>query len=303
MIYTVTFNPALDYVIEVPELHMNKTNRSRHEQIFPGGKGINVSIVLKHLGIDSTALGFTAGFTGMALTEALKKEAIHTDFIHLSEGQSRINIKIRNMESMEINGSGPQIPQEAVDQLLKQLEQLTKEDILVLAGSVPQCLGDGIYSDILQKVSEKGSSFVVDATGELLLKTLPFHPFLIKPNQDELGEFFHTDIVSEAGIICYAKQLQKEGARNILVSRGGKGAVLVAENGEVHTAKAPKGTLVNAVGAGDSMVAGFLAGWQQYGSYKKALDMSVACGSASAFSEGLAEPETVKRLLQQLENN
>lgn len=298
MIYTVTCNPALDYVIEVPELQMNKTNRSFHEHIFPGGKGINVSIMLKHLGQESTALGFLAGFTGTAICEALKQEEIQTDFIQLDEGQSRINIKIKNMESMEINGSGPAITEAAVESLMKKLDALTKEDVLVLAGSVPKCLGDTIYSEILQRVRK--SRVVVDATKKLLLNTLPLHPFLVKPNQDELGELFQTEIQSEEEVIYYAKELQKKGAQNVLVSRGGEGAILAAQNGEIYKGKAPEGILVNAVGAGDSMVAGFLVGFEKSGSYEEALKMSVACGSATAFSEQFARAEEVTHLLEQM---
>lgn len=293
MIYTVTFNPALDYVIHVENLKLGMVNRTAQEAVFYGGKGINVSWVLKNLGVDSVALGFLAGFTGTAIEDGLKKNGIQTDFIRLSEGMSRINIKLKAGEETEINGSGPEIKQEAIAQLFQKLEALQEGDVLVLAGSIPGCLPDDIYEQIMKALEHKKIRIVVDATKDLLKNVLKYHPFLIKPNNHELGEMFGKVLSGDEEIIYYAKELQKAGAVNVLISMAGDGAILVEESGSVHKIGVPKGKVKNSVGAGDSMVAGFLAGYLQTKDYEEALKMGTAAGSATAFSEGLAEKELV----------
>ncbi len=300
MIYTVTFNPALDYIVSVPDFQMGRTNRSVAEQIFPGGKGVNVSIVLKNLGVKSIALGFTAGFVGEEIRRRLKLSGVPEEFIPLNSGCSRINFKWKESEGTEINGKGPEIPKEALEELLRRLNRLEKTDILVLAGSIPECLPKTIYRDILSMVSDRGISAVVDASGSLLSEVLPYHPFLIKPNHHELGELFGVKLTSREEAVPYAEKLRTMGASNVLVSMAGKGAVLVDAQGKIHMASAPEGVLVNAVGAGDSMVAGFLAGWLKTGDYAYAFRMGLAAGSASAFSETLATAEEVEKLRAQL---
>ena len=296
MIYTVTFNPSLDYIVSVKDFQMGKTNRTCAEQMLPGGKGINVSTVLHNLGIENTALGFTAGFTGEELLRQMKDIGFHCDFIRLENGCSRINIKMKDFDGTEINGQGPSISRNAIRQLMAKLDRLKKDDILVLAGSIPESIPDSIYRDILAALQKRGIHFVVDATGNLLLNVLEYHPFLIKPNNHELGEIFSVVLNTREDVVPYAKKLQEKGAGNVLVSMAGQGAVLVAENGEVHMQPAPKGTLVNAVGAGDSMVAGFLAGWTTKQDYRHAFHMGVSAGSASAFSELLASREEIYRI-------
>lgn len=294
MIYTVTFNPSLDYIVSMKDFTMGMTNRTAAEQIFPGGKGINVSIVLRNLGIQNTALGFTAGFTGEQIEKETKSIGLCTDFIHLDSGFSRINVKLKDYDGTEINGMGPEITEEAVRQLYGKLDRLREGDVLVLAGSIPKCLPDSIYSDILERLKGKGILFVVDAAKELLLNVLQYGPFLIKPNNHELGEIFGVKLHTREEALPYAKKLKEKGAKNVLVSMSGQGAVLVDETGNVHALEAPKGTLVNAVGAGDSMVAGFLAGWTETKDYDHAFRMGLSAGSASAFSENLATKEEVK---------
>lgn len=294
MIYTVTFNPSLDYIVSMKDFTMGMTNRTDAEQIFPGGKGINVSIVLNNLGIENTALGFTAGFTGEQIEKETKSIGLRTDFIHLDSGFSRINVKLKDYDGTEINGMGPEITEEAVRKLYGKLDCLREGDVLVLAGSIPKCLPDSIYSDILERLKGKGILFVVDAAKELLLNVLQYGPFLIKPNNHELGEIFGVKLHTREEALPYAKKLQEKGAKNVLVSMSGQGAVLVDETGDVHDLEAPKGTLVNAVGAGDSMVAGFLAGWTETKDYDHAFRMGLSAGSASAFSENLATKEEVK---------
>lgn len=294
MIYTVTFNPSLDYIVSMKDFTMGMTNRTAAEQIFPGGKGINVSIVLRNLGIQNTALGFTAGFTGEQIEKETKSIGLCTDFIHLDSGFSRINVKLKDYDGTEINGMGPEITEEAVRQLYGKLDRLREGDVLVLAGSIPKCLPDSIYSDILERLKGKGILFVVDAAKELLLNVLQYGPFLIKPNNHELGEIFGVKLHTREEALPYAKKLKEKGAKNVLVSMSGQGAVLVDETGNVHALEAPKGTLVNAVGAGDSMVAGFLAGWTETKDYDHAFRMGLSAGSASAFSENLATKDEVK---------
>lgn len=301
MIYTVTFNPSLDYIVGVNDFQLGMTNRTCSEQMFAGGKGINVSIVLKNLDIDSTALGFIAGFTGEEIRGQLEDMGICSDFIKLDQGLSRINVKLKSIDGTEINGAGPVIDRQALDRLFEKLDTLQEGDTLILAGSIPASMPDSIYSDIMKRLYGKGVTFVVDATKDLLMNVLKYHPFLIKPNNHELGEIFGVKISERSEAAPYAKKLQEMGARNVLVSMAGKGAVLLAEDGGIYEGPAPKGTLVNAVGAGDSMVAGFVAGWMEQKNYEHAFKMGVSTGSASAFSEKFAtraEVEAVYRTLK-----
>ncbi|MGN1028230.1 MAG: 1-phosphofructokinase [Faecousia sp.] len=300
MIYTVTFNPSLDYIVDVENFRLGMTNRTCSEQMMAGGKGINVSIVLQNLGIENTALGFIAGFTGEEIRRQVSQIGIRAQFISIPEGISRINLKLRSIDGTEINGMGPTIGQAQLDALYEKLDTLTDQDTLVLAGSIPASMPSSIYSDIMERLQEKGVTFVVDATKQLLLNVLRYKPFLIKPNNHELGELFGVTLSTREAVVPYARRLQERGARNVLISMAGQGAVLVAEDGSVHLTPAPKGTLVNAVGAGDSMVAGFLAGWQEQHDYGHAFRMGVAAGSASAFSRYLATREEVERVYTQL---
>lgn len=296
MIYTVTFNPSLDYIVSIDDFKLGKTNRTTKELMLPGGKGLNVSTVLHNLEVENTALGFTAGFVGEELKRLAKETGYHCDFIDVKNGVSRINVKLKDFDGTEINGMGPVIDEEALEKLWNKLEKLKKGDILVLAGSIPSGMSKNIYSEILKKLNGRGIDFVVDATKELLLNVLPYEPFLIKPNNHELGEIFGVTLSMKDEVVPYAKKLQEMGARNVLVSMAGEGAVFVDEHGNVYQLDAPKGTLVNAVGAGDSMVAGFLAGWEEKQEYAHAFRMSVAAGSASAYSELLATREEINNL-------
>ncbi len=302
-IYTLTFNPSLDYIVDVHEFELCKTNRTSKEKILPGGKGINVSKVLKNLGYESTALGFVAGFTGCEIERLVDEGGVKSRFIMLEDGESRINVKIRNIEGTEINGMGPRIASEDLDILDEHLDELQENDILVLAGNVSAGVNDSIYKDIMMRLQRKSVVIAVDATKTLLLSTLPCRPFLIKPNQDELEEMFNITLDSPEEILLHAKKLQDLGARNVLISRGGQGAILLTEEGVSYQANVPQGTLVNAVGAGDSMVAGFLAGYIQTGDYAHAFKMGIATGSASAFSENLATKSDVERLYDSIEVN
>lgn len=300
MIYTVTFNPSLDYIVSVPGFEMGKTNRTAYEQMLAGGKGINVSTVLGNLGIENIALGYVAGFTGDELIRRMKESGLKNDFIRIENGYSRINVKIRDFDGMEINGMGPVIGKEALEALMEKLEKLVEGDTLVLAGSIPESMPGTIYSDILERLQGRGIRFVVDATKDLLLNVLKFGPFLIKPNHHELGEIFGVELRTRESVVPYAAKLQERGARNVLVSMSGEGAVLLDEEGRVHALPAPKGTLINAVGAGDSMVAGFLTGWEERHDYEHAFRMGVASGSASAFSDYLATREEVMSVYERL---
>lgn len=300
MVYTVTFNPSLDYIVSLNGFEMGMTNRTREEQMLPGGKGINVSTVLQNLGVENTALGFTAGFTGIEIERMIEDIGFRCDFIRIPNGFSRINVKLKDFDGTEINGMGPAIQKKEVEELFRKLDRLQKGDVLVLAGSIPESLPDCLYRDILDRLSGKEILCVVDATRDLLLNVLKYQPFLIKPNNHELGEIFGVELQTREAVIPYARKLQEKGARNVLVSMAGEGAVLVAENGEVYGKPAPQGTLVNAVGAGDSMVAGFLAGWLEQRGYEHAFCMGVAAGSASAFSKYLATREEVQAVYQQL---
>jgi len=297
MIYTVTFNPSLDYIVTVEKFTCGIVNRTKKEVIFPGGKGINVSMVLKNLGHENTALGFLAGFTGREIQRLLEEKGIQTDFITVEDGLSRINVKLRSEQESEINGQGPAISTQDIGKLYEKLDALTDGDILVLAGSIPDVMPGSIYMDIMKYLQKKNLKIVVDATKDLLVNVLQYHPFLIKPNNHELGEIFGVTLRDKDEVITYAKKMQEKGARNVLVSMAGEGAVLVAEDGSVFKAEAPKGEVVNSVGAGDSMVAGFLAGFLETGTYEEAFQMGLCAGSASAFSENMATRQEVQGLL------
>lgn len=300
MIYTVTFNPALDYVVFLDKMMPGEVNRTKKEQIFYGGKGINVSIVLHNLGIESRALGFVAGFTGREIEHGVKTMGVDTDFIHLNSGLSRINVKIKALEESEINGQGPAILPEEIDMLLQKLDQLEDGDILVLAGAIPASLPEDMYERIMKRLQKKKIEIVVDATKDLLRNVLKYHPFLIKPNNHELGEMFGVTLTTDEEIITYAKKLQELGARNVLISMAKDGAILITEQEDVKRIGVPKGTVKNSVGAGDSMVAGFVASYSRDHDYQKALVYGAATGSATAFSEGLATKDVVDELLKQL---
>lgn len=300
MVYTVTFNPAVDYIVHTKELRAGATNRSDSEEIYFGGKGINVSIVLSELGVKSKALGFVAGFTGAAIEQGVSEKGIDADFVHLSGGFSRINVKIKSDEETELNGQGPKIPDEAVQQLFAKLDELQDGDTLVLAGSIPSSLPSDIYERILARLSGRKIRTVVDATKDLLVKVLKYQPFLIKPNNFELGEIFGVELHTTDEIVKYAEKLHEMGARNVLVSMAGDGAVLLDETGKTHVCGVCRGTVKNSVGAGDSMVAGFIAGCEKAG-YEYALRLGTAAGGATAFSEGLATKEKINELLAQLE--
>lgn len=300
MIYTVTFNPSLDYIVSVNDFQLGLTNRTDSELILPGGKGINVSTILMNLGIDSTAFGFAAGFTGEEIIREVEAMGIRSDFIKIDSGISRINLKLKNIDGTEINGSGPEISEEKIEELLRKLDILGEGDILVLAGSIPASMPADMYSTIMERLQHKNVTFIADATKDLLINVLKYKPFLIKPNNHELGELFDVKLTTREEVIPYGKKLQKQGARNVLISMAGEGAVLVAEDGSVYEAPAPKGTLVNAVGAGDSMVAGFTAGWIEKKDYRHAFYMGVSAGSASAFSEYLATKEEIMDLYEKV---
>ena len=301
MIYTVTFNPAIDYVVRLDTpLEVGTVNRAKGEDCVLGGKGINVSGVLAQLGCQSVALGFVAGETGAWLERGLAAQGLRTDFVHLAQGMTRINVKIKAGQETELNGAGPDIPADAMHRLEEQLDRLTEEDILILAGSIPQSLPQDTYEKLLARLEGHGVRTVVDATRDLLVNVLPYHPFLIKPNNHELGEILGKELTTDEEIIAAAHTLQQKGARNVLVSMAGDGALLLDETGTVHRMGCPKGRVVNSVGAGDSMVAGFVAGWQSTGDYLHALRLGTACGSATAFSLGLATKEKIDELMKQI---
>ena len=301
MIYTVTFNPSIDYIVNVDNFMTGVVNRTSKEIIFPGGKGINVSMVLKNLGEESTALGFMAGFTGDAITRLLQEKGVTADFIHVTEGLSRINVKLRAQTETEINGQGPKIASEDIRRLYGKLDALQDGDTLVLAGSIPDTMPESMYMDIMEHLQNKKLNIVVDATRDLLMNVLAYHPFLIKPNNHELGEMFDVVLKTNDEIVEYAKKLQEKGARNVLVSMAGDGAILITEEGEVHVTPCPKGEVKNSVGAGDSMVAGFITGYlRSNGDYNEALKMGTAAGSATAFSEDVATGEKIMKLYKTL---
>lgn len=300
MVYTVTFNPSLDYIVSVEDFRLGLTNRTDSEVILPGGKGLNVSIVLSNLGIENTALGFVAGFTGEEIVRRVEGMGVKSDFIRLREGISRINLKLKSIDGTEINGRGPRIGREAVGELMGRLDALGEGDVLVLAGSIPGSMPDETYGKIMERLAGRGVMTVVDATKNLLMNVLEYRPFLVKPNSHELGEIFGVELRDREEAIPYARRLRELGAVNVLVSMAGQGAVLAAGDGEVYAAAAPRGKLVNGVGAGDSMVAGFLAGWMERHEYGHAFRMGIAAGSASAFSELLATREEVTDLYRQM---
>lgn len=299
MVYTVTFNPAIDYVVHIEEMTIGSVNRAKCEELYFGGKGINVSIVLNELGIKSKALGFVAGFTGAAIEDGVKEKGIETDFVHLKNGFSRINMKIKSDDETELNGQGPIIDENALNELFCKLDGLKDGDTIVLAGSIPASMPTDIYEKILERLSGKNIKTVVDATKDLLLNVLKYKPFLIKPNNHELGEMFGVELKTSEEIAEYAQKLKDMGARNVLVSMAGDGALLIDENGKTHICGVCNGAVKNSVGAGDSMVAGFIAGLLQ-GDYEYALKLGTASGGATAFSDGLAKKDEIYRLLEQL---
>lgn len=300
MIYTVTFNPALDYVVQVNHFTPGMVNRTVKETIYYGGKGINVSAVLANLGYESTALGFVAGFTGEEIERGVRKLGFASDFIRVQKGMSRINVKLKSDLESEINGMGPEITPEDVNILLNKLEQLQEGDVLVLSGSIPASIDDTIYEQIMAMLDGRGIRIVVDAEKNLLLNVLRYHPFLIKPNNFELGEMFGAELRSDEDVVFYAKKLQEMGAENVLISMAGDGAILVTKQQEVYRLGVAQGTVRNSVGAGDSMVAGFLAGYLENGDFAHALKMGTAAGGATAFSDGLGEKELILKLYETL---
>lgn len=297
MIYTVTFNPSLDYIVSIRNFEEGSVNRASDEMILPGGKGINVSIVLNNLGMESHLLGFIAGFTGKEIERMVSDDGCISEFIKVDNGFSRINVKMRSEKESEINGIGPEISNSEMTQLLDKLDKLKEGDVLVLAGSIPASIPDTIYYDIMKMLSDRKIMIVVDATKDLLLNVLPLHPFLIKPNKQELAEMMNLENLSKEDIVKNAFELQKRGARNVLVSMAGEGAILVTEDGNVYSSAAHKGNVVNSVGAGDSMVAGFIYGYLKNKDYKEAFETGLCAGSASAFSQNLATKEQVEELL------
>lgn len=300
MIYTVTFNPSLDYIVSVDNFKLGLTNRTGSELLLPGGKGINVSTVLMNLGIESTALGFIAGFTGDEVVRRLEQMGVKNGFIRIPDGFTRINLKLKSIDGTEINGQGPEISEEKVEQLMVQLDELSEGDVLFLSGSIPASMPSDAYQKIMERLKDKAVRIIVDATQDLLMNVLPYHPFLIKPNNHELGDIFGVQLNTRKEVIPYGKKLQEMGAQNVLISMAGEGAVLIAADGRIFDAPAPKGVLVNGVGAGDSMVAGFMAGWMEKKDYEYAFHMGVSAGSASAFSENLATKEEIEAVYQQV---
>ena len=300
MLNTITLNPSLDYVVKVDNFKADALNRINSEQIYAGGKGINVSIVLKNLGVDNTALGYVAGFTGDEILRQIKDHNVDCDFVKLESGMSRINVKLKSDGETEINGAGPDISEKDLESLYEKINKLGKGDFLILSGSIPKSVPDDIYERIMKSLLDKEVEFIVDATKDLLLKVLKYRPFLIKPNHHELAEMFNVELKNDEDIIAYGKKLQEMGAKNVLISMAGDGAILLPENGEPIKREVPKGILKNSVGAGDSMVAGFLCGYLKNKDLGEAFKMGIATGSASAFSEELATKEEVENLLLQM---
>jgi len=300
LIYTVTFNPSLDYIVTVDDFKLGLTNRTTSELVLPGGKGINVSIVLSNLGIDNTAIYFSAGFIGDEITRKIKKSGINAEEIKIANGCSRINLKLKSIDGTEINGAGPNISKETINLFYEKLDMLKKDDTLVLAGSIPKTMPETIYSDIMKKLSVRGVRIVVDATKDLLMNVLEYKPFLVKPNNHELSEIFGLNLTTRESVVPYAKKLIEMGAQNVIVSMAGDGAVFVSSKNEVYLKEAPKGKLVNGVGAGDSMVAGFIAGYLTSKDLLHAFKMGISAGSASAFSEYLATKDEIEAVYQTL---
>ena len=299
MIYTLTCNPSVDYVVQMSEFQPGMVNRSFREQVFSGGKGINVAVILKNLGVPNRALGFLAGFTGDFIEQDLQAQGCQTDFVRLSGGFSRINIKIKGLEESEINGGGPAVDQEAMERLLEKINTLRKGDMLIISGSIPPSLPKDLYETILSLLAGRGVYAVVDTAGESLMKTLQYAPFLIKPNHQELEELAQSRLFTREEIIAQGKRLQEMGAQNVLISMAAEGAILLTADGRVLFGEAPRGVVRNSVGAGDSMVGGFVAGWLKTGSFRASLQWGIAAGSASAFCEGLATGEEIRRLYEE----
>lgn len=308
MIYTITFNPALDYTVQVEKFEIGKINRTKSENILAGGKGLNVSIILKRLGIENTALSFIAGFTGKELERKIRQYNIKTEFIETNRGYTRINVKISSLEKNSLiqesetalNGNGPEITEDDIEKLLQKIQNINSNDIVILSGNIPKCINENIYEIICKELDGNNVKFVVDASQKLLMNCLKYKPFFIKPNKEELEETFNTKIETKEEIIIYAKKLQEKGAQNVLISLGGDGAILLTEKNEVYYSNTPKGQVINTVGAGDSMVAGFVAGYLKKKDYKEALKLGIASGSATAFSAGLAMNEEINGLLKQI---
>jgi 1-phosphofructokinase len=288
VIYTTTLNPSIDYIAYVSDFEIGIMNRCQDSQYYPGGKGINVSMVLNTLGLDNIALGFVAGYTGCEIEKMLKDSGCHTDFIHLKQGCSRINVKIKSTEESELNGNGPVITKEALEFLYQKFEALKEGDLLILSGSIPESLSPDIYAKIMERCQNKNIEIIVDASGPLLMNTLKYHPYLIKPNNFELAECIGKTLNSKEDFIVGAKELHRLGAKNVMVSLGAQGALLLDETGKIHECPAPKGKAINSTGAGDSMIAGFLKGRSESEDMTHALEMAVAAGSATAFSMSLA---------------
>ena len=300
MIYTITFNPALDYITQVENFKIGKINRTKAEKILPGGKGLNVSIVLNNLKIKNTAIAFIGGFTGEELKNKIENYGIGTDFIKVTDGITRINIKINSDEETAINGQGPQIMEKEIKELLEKIDKMKNNDIVVISGNIPNGVPKTIYETICEKLAKKEILYIVDATRELLINVLRYKPFLIKPNKEEIEETFNVKLNNIEEIKTYARKLQEMGAQNVLVSLGGEGALLISKDKKEYYSKAPKGKVINTVGAGDSMVAGFLTGFLKTNKYENAFKMGIATGSASAFSENLATEEDVEKILHQM---
>ena len=301
MIYTVTLNPSIDYIVRLEKFTSGITNRTTSEEYYYGGKGINVSCVLAELDLDSTAYGFVAGFTGDAIEKGIRNDRIITDFIKLKHGISRINIKIKAGDETEINCQGPHITEQELERLLQKIDRISNGDTLVIAGSVPNTMPDDIYETMLERIKLKKVRIVVDATKKLLVNSLKYKPFLIKPNRQELSEILDVEVKTEDDIEHYAKELQKMGAKNVLISLGGEGAMLIDENGNKHKAGVLKEKVINTVGSGDSMVAGFVAGYIKTEDYAYALKLGSVCGNATAFLSGLATKEKIEELLEKFD--
>lgn len=300
MIYTVTLNPSIDYVIKVDKLTTGNINRVNEEHVYPGGKGINVTRILKSLDNDNIALGFVSGFTGDYIINSLQELNLKSDFIKVKEGFTRINVKVKSEEETEINGQGPKISEEELNQFYKVIDKLVDGDILILSGSIPSCLDERLYESIMKKVEDRDIKVIVDATKNLLLNVLKYKPFFIKPNNHELAEMFNVELNSTEDVVFYAIKLKEMGAQNVLISMGKDGALLVTENDEVFASSVAKGEVVNSVGAGDSMVAGFIAGYLKSNSYEEALRLGAASGGATAFSSDLATREFIDKLVDEI---
>ena len=300
MIYTVTLNPSIDYVIKVDKLTTGNINRVNEEHVYPGGKGINVTRILKSLDNDNIALGFVSGFTGDYIINSLQELNLKSDFIKVKEGFTRINVKVKSEEETEINGQGPKISEEELNQFYKVIDKLVDGDILILSGSIPSCLDERLYESIMKKVEDRDIKVIVDATKNLLLNVLKYKQFLIKPNNHELAEMFNVELNSTEDVVFYARKLKEMGAQNVLISMGKDGALLVTENDEIFASSVAKGEVVNSVGAGDSMVAGFIAGYLKSNSYEEALRLGAASGGATAFSSDLATREFIDKLVDEI---